>query len=279
MALMVRAIRRLGTAALAGLVVLAACGPGGAKSTTQQPLEPAPETAPVYGFKVVKEHPHDPKGFTQGLVYLDGFLYEGTGQEGLSSLRKVELETGRVLKKVDLDSRLFGEGIAILNDKVYQLTWRNQTGFVYDLATFRKEREFSYRTEGWGLTHDGAHLIMSDGTATLYFLNPESLRVERQIIVTDGGIRQDYLNELEMINGEIWANIWNSDMIARIDPKSGKINSYVDLTGILATKHRHGKEDVLNGIAYDKKNDRIFVTGKNWARLFEIKIEPKPKAN
>jgi glutamine cyclotransferase len=234
---------------------------------------PAPAPVPTYTYEVVNSYPHDPAAFTEGLLYSDGFLYESTGMPGTSWLRKVELQTGKVVKQGDLDSRYFGEGLALFNHKLYQLTWQNQTGFVYDGETFQQEKTFTYYGEGWGLTHDDASLIMSDGTSFIRFLDPTTLEVKRVLPVTSGSSPVNEINELEYVNGEIYANIWKTDRIARIDPGSGNVKGWIDLTGILPSGQRSGKEDVLNGIAYDQMGNRLFVTGKYWARIFEIKLK------
>jgi glutamine cyclotransferase len=225
-----------------------------------------------YGYRVIKEYPHDKGAFTQGLVYLDGVLYEGTGQETRSSLRKVRLETGQVLNQLNLEPQFFGEGIAILGEKIYQLTWQTKVGFVYDKNTFKLINRIYYQNEGWGLTTMDNKLVMSDGTNVLYFVDPESFSVISRIEVYDNRVRVTQLNELEYIKGEIWANIWQTDLIARIDPQSGKVTGYIDLKGILNDPQTDTSVNVLNGIAYDKAGDRIFVTGKNWPKLFEIKL-------
>lgn len=232
---------------------------------------------PEYGYVVKNVYPHDPFAFTQGLVYLDGVLYESTGLRGRSSLRKVELETGRVLEKSSLLPMFFGEGIAVFGDRIYQLTWTSGVGFVYDRASLRLLREFRYGLEGWGMTHDGEHLIVSDGSPELYFWDPDTLAETRRLTVTDGGRPVDDLNELEVIDGEIWANVWQQDRIARISPESGKVLGWIDLSGLLPPGDRHGGEDVLNGIAYDPDTGRVFVTGKLWPKLFEIEIVPKER--
>jgi len=222
------------------------------------------------GYKIVASFPHDKTAYTQGLVYQDGFLYEGTGQKGASSLRKVELATGRVLQHVELPGDYFGEGIVLWKDKIIQLTWQSKIGFVYDLATFRQLRSFTYNREGWGITHDGKRLIMSDGSSTLYFWDPETLKEIGHLDVRDNGSPVEKLNELEYIHGEIYANVWQTARIARISPSTGKVLSWIDLKGLDANV-QPGAE-VLNGIAYDAKTNRLFVTGKWWSKLFEIKI-------
>ncbi len=228
-----------------------------------------------YGYKIINTFPHDPNAFTQGLVYEDGYLYEGTGLVGHSSIRKVDLETGKVLQIYDLPAKYFGEGITILGDKIYQLTWQNHIGFVYDKKTFKLLRDFSYDTEGWGLTNDGKKLIMSDGSPELIFIDPNSLKVLSKLPVYYDDSLLGALNELEYINGKIFANIWQTDDIAIIDPKSGIAESIIDLKGLLKAQDIHGQVDVLNGIAYDAKKKRLFVTGKWWPKLFEIKLVPQ----
>ncbi len=259
-------------------------------TTPTPPAQPDPGTSPLpgptptpeidsqtprYTYRVINTYPHDPGAFTQGLVYLDGVLYEGTGLHGASSLRRVDLETGQVWQQYDLPGEYFGEGIAILNDKIYQLTWQSQTGFVYDLTTFELLDQFTYPSEGWGLTHDGTRLIMSDGTATLYFLDPQTLKFTGQVLVHDGPNSIARLNELEYVEGQVWANVWQTDWIARIDPDSGQVLGWIDLNGLLAPEDRTQPVDVLNGIAYDAVGKRILVTGKWWPRLFEIEILPQ----
>lgn len=225
------------------------------------------------GFRVAHAYPHDPDAFTQGLFYENGVLYEGTGQEVGSSLREVAVETGRVIRQHNLESPLFGEGITLYRGKIYQVTWRDKVGFVYDKATFTVINKIYYQTEGWGLTTIDDRIIMSDGTNVLYFIEPEMFNVVSRIEVYDNRKKVDQLNELEYIKGEIWANIWQSDLIARIDPLTGKVNSYIDLSSVYPESERRADNaDVLNGIAYDAGNDRIFITGKRWPKLYEIKV-------
>jgi glutamine cyclotransferase len=226
----------------------------------------------IYGYKVVNTYPHDREAFTQGLFYYNGVLYEGTGQESGSSLREVEIESGKVLRQHNLDASLFGEGITLYNDRIYQVTWQDRVGFVYDRATFRTLNKLHYSTEGWGLTTLDDKIVMSDGTNILYFMDPEMFTVVSSIEVYDDKARIDSLNELEYVNGEIWANIWMTDKIARIDPVSGKVNGYINMTGLLNKSDRKPDTDVLNGIAYDSEGKRIFVTGKRWPKLFEIRL-------
>lgn len=232
------------------------------------------QRAPIQSYEVVASFPHDPGAFTQGLLFQDGVLYESTGLHGRSSIRKVDPATGKVLQKRDLDARYFGEGIVVWKDRLVEITWQDQIGFVYDLNSFEPKSTFTYPGEGWGLTHDGARLIMSDGTADLRFLDPETLNETGRVRVTDGGGEVVNLNELEWVEGEIWANIWGSDWIARIDPATGKVKAWIDMTGLLPAADRTGREDVLNGIAYDPKGKRVLVTGKLWPKLFEIRVMP-----
>jgi glutaminyl-peptide cyclotransferase len=231
---------------------------------------------PVYTFMIMQTYPHDPNAFTQGLVYYNGFLYEGTGLNGRSSLRKVKLETGEVVKQIDLPPQYFGEGITVLNNQVIELTWRAQAGFVYDLNDFHLLRQFSYKGEGWGLTTDGHDVIMSDGTAQIRVLDGKTLKEKRRFTVRDGDEPIDQLNELEIVEGELFANVWQTDRIARISLKTGKVLGWIDLKGILGPMHRLESNAVLNGIAYDAVKKRLFVTGKLWPSLFEIKLVRKP---
>lgn len=226
-----------------------------------------------YSFKVVNTYPHDPKAFTQGLVYYKGFLYEGTGLNGASELRKVELKTGKVLQRKALAEKYFGEGIVLFEGKIYQLTWKNREGFIYDLNTFNQVGSFNYDTEGWGFTQDGKSLILSDGSERLYFLNPKTLKPERSITVTLGGKPINNLNELEYIGGKIYANIWQTTQIVIVDPKTGVVEGVIDLRGLSLLMPAGA--DVLNGIAYDGEGKRLFVTGKLWPMLFEIELVKK----
>jgi glutamine cyclotransferase len=234
-----------------------------------------PETQePSMTYQVLAVYPHDPNAFTQGLVYLDGFLYESTGRFGDSSLRQVLLESGEVIRQVDLSSEYFGEGLTFWEDTLIQLTWKNELGFVYDRQDFALLDQFNYATEGWGLTQDGEHLIMSDGSSSLYFLSPETFEVMRTVTVTYAGEEVVYLNELEFIKGEVFANILNSDDIVRINPETGEVAGRINLAGILPEEERTATTDVLNGIAYDAGQDRLFVTGKCWPNLYEIRLVP-----
>jgi glutamine cyclotransferase len=224
------------------------------------------------GYKVIHAYPHDSGAFTQGLVYNNGVFFEGTGQTMGSSLREVEPETGRVLRQHNLDASLFGEGITLYRDFIYQVTWQNKVGFVYEKSTFNLKNKIYYGTEGWGLTTIDDRIVMSDGTNILYFFEPDMFTVVSRIEVYDNEKKVDQLNELEYINGEIWANIWMTDLIARIDPVSGKVIAYIDMKGILPESERKADTDVLNGIAYDEPGNRVFVTGKKWPKLYEIRL-------
>ncbi len=226
-----------------------------------------------HSYQIVNIYPHDSGAFTQGLIFVDGKLYEGTGQEGRSSLREVDLQTGRVLKKTDVPEPFFAEGITLLNGKIYQLTWKNKMGFIYNAQTLEKIGQFAYTGEGWGITNDGRSLIISDGSNRIKFLDPDSFRVTKTIAVTDGPASVDQLNELEYVNGEIYANIWHDQRIVTIDPQNGRVTGWIDLTGLLQPGAVQDEEAVLNGIAYDQANNRLFVTGKLWPQLFEIKIK------
>ena len=229
------------------------------------------DTTPVnYTYDVINEYFHDPNAFTQGLVIENGVLYEGTGLYGKSSLRRVDLETGEVKQLCLLPVDIFGEGITIIGNRIFQLTWRSQKGFVYNKHSFDLLQEFSYTTEGWGITNDGSQLIMSDGTANLYFIDPETFETVGQVEVRDNGPVTN-LNELEYINGEVYANVWQTDKIAIIDPHTGQVTGWIDLTGIY-TPEKSDANNVLNGIAYDSEGDRLFVTGKRWSQLFQIKL-------
>jgi len=219
--------------------------------------------------------PHDSTAFTQGLAYRDGFLYEGTGLKGRSSLRKVRLETGEIVQRLDLPPEFFGEGVTLLKNEVVQLTWQSQVGFVYDLSEFRLVRRFSYSGEGWGLATNGRKLFMSDGTSKIRVLDAGTLAEERRFTVYDGDTPIDQLNELEFVDGEIFANVWQTDRIARISPQSGKVVGWIDLTGLLSPIYRLESEAVLNGIAYDSNRKRLFVTGKLWPSVFEIRFVRK----
>ncbi|MQY79357.1 MAG: glutaminyl-peptide cyclotransferase [Bacteroidetes bacterium] len=237
-------------------------------------LEPSTNSnvIPVYTYKVVNTYPHDRSAFTEGLVFEDGVLYEGTGLHGHSTLRRVKLETGEILQICELPPQYFGEGVTIYGNKIIQLTWQSHIGFVYNKYSFKLLKKFNYPNEGWGITHDGKHLIMSDGTSTLHFLDPETFEEINQIEVSANNTPVTGINELEYIQGEIYANIWQTERIARIDPLTGQVVGWIDLKGILSPEDHSETVDVLNGIAYDAKNDRLFVTGKFWPKLFEIEL-------
>lgn len=242
-----------------------------------------PAALPVSGYEVIKTYPHDPKAFTEGLFYHDGFLYESTGQEGRSSLRKVELETGKVVQKFDLPPEDFGEGISLVNGKIYQLTWRAGLCRVFDAKTFKLIKELNYQGEGWGLTTDGSALYMSQGTHVLKVLEAETFKQAQTLpVMREDGRPLMQINELEWVKGEIWANVWHSEQpdvlgkpnyIARIEPATGKLLGWINLAGISPADQAQDPENTLNGIAYDREKDRIFVTGKNWKNLYEIKLK------
>jgi glutaminyl-peptide cyclotransferase len=235
----------------------------------------AADDAPVwYDYRIVNVYPHDPQAFTQGLLYRDGYLYESTGLYGRSDLRRVRLETGEVLARRPIDPRYFAEGLADFGDRLIQLTWQENTGFVYELETLALIGTFSYPGEGWGLTSDGEQLIMSDGTAELRFLDPETFAETGRVTVIQDGVPVDNLNELELIDGTVYANIWQSDEIVIVDPATGRVTGRIDMRGLLPPEER-ARVDVLNGIAYDAEGDRLFVTGKLWPRLFEIRLQPR----
>lgn len=255
--------------ALLLLLALAGCaeppGPGNRGGAA------AAEEPPVHGVRVVREYPHDPRAFTQGLLWLDGRLYESTGLEGQSTIREVELETGRVLRSVSLADDLFGEGLTHWGDELISLTWQDGIGFRWDRRTFRQTGSWRYPGEGWGLTQDGREIVMSDGTAELRFLDPATLAERRRVTVTAAGRPVDQLNELEFVEGEIYANVWQTPYIVRIDPASGEVRGWIDLTPLVRA-NSGGGADVLNGIAWDAAGRRLFVTGKNWRRLYEIEV-------
>ncbi len=227
---------------------------------------------PVSSIRVVSHFNHDTRAFTQGLVYHDGYLYESTGLYGESGLFKKEISTGKIIKAIRLDPNYFGEGIAILGNRIYQLTYKSATGFVYDLESFEEIRRFSYEGQGWGLTTDGKFLYMSNGTNVISVHEPDTFLPERQIRVFDEERPVHQLNEMQWVKGEIWANIFTEDLIVRIDPSSGNVIGWVDLTRLRSYLKTHARVDVLNGIAYDEEKDRIFVTGKLWPRIFEIRL-------
>jgi len=253
---------------------LAAAGGGAAAAFDGMSTQRA--AAPLFGYEVVRVYPHDPQAFTQGLVYADGgYFYEGTGLNGRSSIRRVRLENGEVLKIQPIDQQYFGEGIAVWGDSLFELTWKHGIGFIYDRQSFERKGTFSYDGEGWGLTTDGSRIIMSDGTAFLRFLDPATRKETGRIQVRDQAMPIERLNELEVVKGEILANVWQTDRIARISPKTGAVTGWIDLHGLLDPRDAAQGADVLNGIAYDAAGDRLFVTGKLWPKLFEIRIVPK----
>ena len=253
---------------------LASLGLGLALALAAATVRAAP--IPVSGYEVVHAYPHDTKAFTEGLFYLNGYLYESTGQFGGSTIRKVKLETGAVVHRVILPPSLFGEGIVNWGDELISVTWKNGVGFRRDLKTFAVKREFHYGGEGWGMTQDGKSIILSDGSATLHFIDPKTLRETRHLDVTGADQPIGNLNELEWVDGEILANVWQTNYIARIDPASGQVKGWIDLTGLPETTGTHDVDDVLNGIAYDKAGHRLFVTGKRWPHLYEIRLKAKP---
>lgn len=254
----------------------ASCSP----STAPAPAAPTASAAPavpVYSFQVVNTYPHDRTSFTQGLQYVDGVMYESTGMEGASLIRRYDLATGAVQAEHKIDQKYFGEGSVVLPDKIVSITWKNQKGFIFDRETLAPKGEFTYEGEGWGLTTDGQKVYMSDGTSQIRVLDPATLQETSRIDVTMNGRPVAALNELEFIKGEIWANVFEADRIVRIDPATGKVNSVVYLANLLGPQDRRGV-DVLNGIAYDQAGDRIFVTGKYWPKIFEIKLVEPPGA-
>lgn len=254
------------------VAMFAGCVEREAPPPTSTPIPSPPDVTPVYGYKIINAYPHDRNAFTQGLIFDDGVLYEGTGIRGESTLRKVELETGEVLTAYPLPAKFFGEGVTLREDKIIQLTWRSGVGFVYDKDSFLLLGEFAYQTEGWGITHDEKRLIMSDGTSTLHFLDPGTFEELGRIEVRDRGVPITHLNELEYVKGEIYANVWRTNRIAKISPETGQVVGWIDLEGLLSEEDRSQPIDVLNGIAYDAKHDRLFVTGKYWPKLFEIEL-------
>lgn len=283
------AMRRSRTAA--GLIVLStvgllgtagafgACGdraePSGGDANANANAAPSAPRTPTYSYEIVNVFPHDPDAFTQGLQWHNGRLFESTGQVGSSDLREVELTSGRVIRRQPLEEPHFGEGMVILGTQLYQITWTSGKAFTYDPETFRRTGSFNYDGEGWGLTTDGTALVMSNGTPVILWRDPTTFAALRNITVTDHGTPVTQLNELEWVKGELWANVWQSERIARIDPATGTVLGWIDLGGILPAIDRTGKEDVLNGIAYDAEKDRLFVTGKLWSKLYEIRITPR----
>ena len=280
----------LGTLLLAAFFGGSACNGGGGTQTNSLPIDAAPPqnsganantsrgpsgAAPVYGYEVVNTFPHDSQAFTQGLIFQDGQFIESTGLERHSTLRRVEPQTGKVLQKVDVPPYFFAEGMTLFGGKIYQLTWKGEKGFIYDPKTFDKTGEFKYTGEGWGLTHDADSLILSDGSDEIRFLDPNTYQVKRTISVADAGESVVEINELEYVKGEIYANVWHENRIARIDPSNGHVKGWIDLTGLLKPGEVTDEEAVLNGIAYDAQGDRLFVTGKLWPKIFEIKLKQK----
>jgi glutaminyl-peptide cyclotransferase len=263
--------KRHGFVAIVGMTA-AALASLAAQSHQVQRLPPVGSRAPVSGYAVTHVYPHDPRAFTQGIEYRDGVLFEGTGLNGESTLRKVDLTTGKVLQQIAVPREYFAEGITIWGPTIIQLTWQSQMGFVYDRSTFKQLRSFPYSGEGWGLTHNATQLIMSDGSASLRFLDPKTLMETRRLLVTDAGIVIRDLNELEWVNGEIYANVWRTNFIARISPANGRVLGWIDLSGLLSADEQRAGADVLNGIAYDATGRRLFVTGKLWPKLFEIQV-------
>ncbi len=256
-------------------IALGACGQAPAttpvaNATTAQ--APTPGPAPMWGFRVVNTYPHDPRAFTQGLLFLDGALYESTGQIGQSTIRRVRLEDGTVQQSVRIPDGLFGEGLVNWGDQLINITWQDGVGYRWDRRTLRRLGAWRYRGEGWGLTQNGTDIIMSDGTNELRFLDPTTLEERRRVVVMDGNIPVPRLNELEWVNGEIFANVWMTPMIARIEPETGRVTGWIDLTALDSQRARWRGDDVLNGIAYDAARDRLFVTGKNWPQLYEIDL-------
>lgn len=253
------------TASFMALLTALACAP--ATIAQRQP-------APVQGFRLVATFPHDPEAFTQGLVFADGEFYESTGLNGESSLRRVEIATGKVLQELKVPEEYFAEGLALVGDELLQLTWQHRLGFAYDRKTFALKRKFSYQTEGWGIAYDASGgLVMSDGSDTLTFLDPQTQAAVKTIRVRDAGRPVPQLNELEWVDGEIWANVWTTDRVARISPKTGDVNAWIDLSTLWPRHQRQPPADVLNGIAYDKATRRIFVTGKKWPRVYQIAVQ------
>jgi glutamine cyclotransferase len=255
-------------------IMLAAAFSGLTLAAQTKSLPPPASKAPKQGYVVVNSYPHDSRAFTQGLEFFDGFLYEGTGLTGRSSVRKVELQTGKVVQEERLHPQYFGEGITISQGKLFQVTWKDRTGFVYDVKTLKFIRNFSYFGEGWGLAHDPSGLILSDGTSTLRFLELTRFQERRRLKVVDAGVAIERLNELEYVRGEIWANVWETSFIVRISPKDGRVLGWINLAGLLSgPQAKLPPEAVLNGIAYDAQKNRIFVTGKLWPRIFEIQVK------
>jgi glutaminyl-peptide cyclotransferase len=271
-------VSRYGGLLLAGLIALTGCGekPVSATSVPESDVGAAGSGRPAiasYTYEVVKVWPHDRGAFTQGLVFRSGNFIESTGMNGESTLREVDVATGRVLKQLALAPIYFAEGLAVIGDQAFQLTWQNHKAFVYDADTFQLQKEFPYEGEGWGLTTDGRALILSDGTDRIRFIDPATFSVVRTIDVTAGERRVDRLNELEYIKGEIFANVWQTDDVVRIDPATGKVRGVINFSGLLPPQDRRADTDVLNGIAYDAKRDRLFITGKRWPHVYEVRLK------
>ena len=252
-------------------VILITCIPGCVFHSCSPSTDKFPK---YYTYQIIDTFPHDENAFTQGLVFENGLFYESTGRYGSSSVRRVDPSTGDILKIYELPDQFFGEGLTVVDDQIIQLTWRSKVGFVYNKENFALKSEFSYQTEGWGITYDGSRLLMSDGTATLYFLDVRTFEQIGTIEVFDGNTPIARLNELEFINGEIFANVWGTESIVRIDPQTGKVTGWISLQGLLDRKTLDKPVDVLNGIAYDEINKRIFVTGKLWPNIFHIALVP-----
>lgn len=269
MSRLARGARRPAALLVLGVVTFCACKDDKQTGGTVDQSGPA---APAATASVLHEYPHDTAAFTQGLVYHDGYFFESTGRTGHSSLRQVEIATGRVLRQKAVGERYFAEGLALYGGHLYQLTWQDQLGFIYNPGDFGQTGTFTYEGEGWGLATDGQSLILSDGSNQLRFIDPASNTVRRTVSVMDGGTFVNDLNELEWVKGEVWANVWHTDRIARIDPQTGKVKAWVELTGVLDASRRADPEAVPNGIAYDAEHDRLWVTGKLWPALFEIAV-------
>ena len=264
---------------LVSLALLLASGCGRSQPPGDVPASPpagATSETIHYSYEVIQAWPHDTTAFTEGLLFRNGDLLESTGLNGQSTLRDVDLNTGRVLKEISVPAQYFGEGLTVMGSHAYQLTWKTGVGFIYDADTFQSEGRFTYTGEGWGLTTDGHELILSDGTSRIRFLDPGTFKVVRTIDVTEAGQPVENLNELEWIKGEIFSNVWQTDKIVRIDPATGNVRGVIDLSGLLSPEDRRPDTDVLNGIAYDDASDRLFVTGKRWPKIFEIRLKPKP---
>jgi glutaminyl-peptide cyclotransferase len=252
-------------------LALLACNEG-KPATNGDSGTPPPAAAPTYSLEVLNRWPHDTGAFTQGLEIVEGTLYEGTGEYGRSTVRVADLASGTVRRRIDLPKEYFGEGITLLGGKLYQITWKEQRGFVYDPATLRQTGTFEYAGEGWGLTNNGRHLIMSDGSPRLRWIDPQTFRVTRTLDVTDQGLPVEELNELELIDGVLYANVWQTTVIARIDTTTGRVQSWLNAGDLLSPADRQRPVDVLNGIAWDRTNRRLFLTGKNWPAMFEVRV-------